>query len=101
MAVPITEPITPAVEITDDKHFSEHHEAGHDKLDRLGDAAAKGQLVSGYESLSVWQTVQKFKMAFLVCFAATFAASTDGYQSAWRRDESSTTILRSLGLSTR
>jgi hypothetical protein len=81
MAVPITEPITPAVEITDDKHFSEHHEAGHDKLDRLGDAAAKGQLVSGYESLSVWQTVQKFKMAFLVCFAATFAASTDGYQS--------------------
>ncbi|RSH89648.1 hypothetical protein EHS25_002199 [Saitozyma podzolica] len=80
MAVPITEPITPAVEITDDKHFSEHHEAGHDKLDRLGDAAAKGQLVSGYESLSVWQTVQKFKMAFLVCFAATFAASTDGYQ---------------------
>ncbi|KAF2008744.1 general substrate transporter [Aaosphaeria arxii CBS 175.79] len=44
------------------------------------DAAAKGQALSGYESLTRWETVKTFKIATLVCFAAAFSAATDGYQ---------------------
>ncbi|KAI1047176.1 hypothetical protein LB505_013180 [Fusarium chuoi] len=39
-----------------------------------------GQLSSGYESLSLWQTVKVFKVATAYCFAAAFSAATDGYQ---------------------
>lgn len=39
-----------------------------------------GQLSSGYESLSLWQTVKVFKVASAYCFAAAFSAATDGYQ---------------------
>lgn len=46
------------------------------------DAAAKGQATSGYETLTVWQTVKKFKAASLACFFAAFSAGTDGYQLA-------------------
>ncbi|KAL2802022.1 general substrate transporter [Aspergillus granulosus] len=44
------------------------------------EAAARGQGTTGYETLTVWQTVKKFKMNALVCFAVTFSAATDGYQ---------------------
>jgi hypothetical protein len=41
---------------------------------------ARGQAISGYESLSVFETVKTFKMATLICFLAAFSAATDGYQ---------------------
>jgi hypothetical protein len=44
------------------------------------DAAARGQTTTGYENLTLWQTVKTFKVASLVCFAAAFSAATDGYQ---------------------
>ncbi|EEU37614.1 uncharacterized protein NECHADRAFT_53594 [Fusarium vanettenii 77-13-4] len=46
------------------------------------DAVAKGQVTSGYETLTNWQTVKKFKLVSLVCFLAAFSAATDGYQVA-------------------
>lgn len=46
------------------------------------DAAAKGQATSGYENLTVWQTVKKFKAASTACLFAAFSAGTDGYQLA-------------------
>lgn len=39
-----------------------------------------GVLSSGYESLSLWETVKLFKVATAYCFAAAFSAATDGYQ---------------------
>lgn len=45
------------------------------------DAFDQGQVATGYENLSIPQTIMRFKMAVLVCFLATFAAATDGYQS--------------------
>ncbi|ORX34051.1 sugar transporter [Kockovaella imperatae] len=44
------------------------------------DAFSRGQVATGFERLTVFQTVAKFKMCFAVCFAATFAGATDGYQ---------------------
>jgi hypothetical protein len=52
------------------------------KGDTVIEAYDKGQIATGYENVSIPQTILKFKMACLVCFLATFAASTDGYQSA-------------------
>ncbi|KAJ6027072.1 general substrate transporter [Penicillium canescens] len=46
------------------------------------DAVAKGQVTSGYETLSWWQTVRKFKLVSFICFMAAFSAATDGYQVA-------------------
>ena len=44
------------------------------------EAAAKGQGVSGYETLTLWQTVKAFKVNSLTCFIVAFSAATDGYQ---------------------
>ncbi|EXK29491.1 hypothetical protein FOMG_13967 [Fusarium oxysporum f. sp. melonis 26406] len=46
----------------------------------VSEAAARGQGISGYEELSPWQTIMRFKLNSLVCFAVTFSAATDGYQ---------------------
>lgn len=51
------------------------------KHDAQDNALARGQVESGYESLTILQTIKHFKMACLVCGLATFAAATDGYQS--------------------
>ena len=51
------------------------------KHEAVDNALAQGQVESGYESLSILQTIKHFKMACLVCGLATFAAATDGYQS--------------------
>ena len=51
------------------------------KQDAADHAYAQGQVETGYEGLSIIATIKHFKVAFLVCFAATFAAATDGYQS--------------------
>lgn len=44
------------------------------------DAAARGQATSGYEELTVWETVKTFKLCAFVCFMVAFSAATDGYQ---------------------
>ncbi|KAH8422418.1 putative MFS alpha-glucoside transporter [Aspergillus melleus] len=44
------------------------------------DAAAKGQATSGYETLGIIETIKKFKICTVVCFAMAFSAATDGYQ---------------------
>lgn len=44
------------------------------------EAAAKGQGISGYETLTIWETVMHFKFSSFVCFIVTFSAATDGYQ---------------------
>ncbi|KAJ4231878.1 hypothetical protein NW757_013847 [Fusarium falciforme] len=44
------------------------------------DAAAQGQGVSGFETLTWWETVKAFKVTAAICFAVTFSAATDGYQ---------------------
>ena len=66
----------PAQPIDPDEHTSEK------PADVILDAAVKGQAVSGYETLTHWQTVKSFKIATAVCFAAAFSAATDGYQIA-------------------
>ena len=53
------------------------------KQDAVDNAYAHGQVETGYEGLSIIGTIKHFKMAFVVCFAATFAAATDGYQSEY------------------
>ncbi|WRT68173.1 uncharacterized protein IL334_005148 [Kwoniella shivajii] len=54
--------------------------AEHGVIDVKEDAYSKGQLATGYETLTIPQTVRKFKWAFAFCFMATFAGATDGYQ---------------------
>jgi hypothetical protein len=63
----------------------DHVESGHPgtKQDAVDHAYAQGQVETGYEGLSIIATIKHFKMAFAVCFAATFAAATDGYQSEY------------------
>lgn len=46
----------------------------------LDDAAAKGQVLSGFEELGAIATIKKFKRAFLFCFMSAFSAACDGYQ---------------------
>jgi hypothetical protein len=58
----------------------EEHGTTHDVKDAAIDAAARGQTVVGYETLTVWQTVKTFKVSTAVCFAAAVSAATDGYQ---------------------
>ena len=49
-------------------------------LEATLDAATKGQAVSGYEDLGIWETIKTFKLCTIVCFAMAFSAATDGYQ---------------------
>lgn len=49
------------------------------------EAAAKGQGVSGYETLSLWETVKTFKVNTAYCFLVAFSAATDGYQIGFVR----------------
>ncbi|RSH83832.1 hypothetical protein EHS25_005447 [Saitozyma podzolica] len=69
--------------IEEDKIQVEHQEPTHvlNQEKQFKDAAAeKGQGFSGYEDLSLFQTISKFKVATLICFAVTLSAATDGYQ---------------------
>lgn len=56
------------------------NEHGITRKDLALDAASKGQGVSGYETLSLWETVKAFKVNAAICLAVTFSAATDGYQ---------------------
>ncbi|KAI8660344.1 MFS domain-containing protein [Fusarium keratoplasticum] len=62
------------------EHQEVADEAAHSPKDLNSEAAARGQGVSGYEELTPWQTVMKFKMNCLICTAMTISAGTDGYQ---------------------
>ncbi|KAL4981678.1 general substrate transporter [Aspergillus falconensis] len=68
------------------EEIAEHQEAIDDGVTetmKIGaEAAAQGQGTTGYETLTIWQTVKKFKMNALVCMLVTFSAATDGYQIA-------------------
>lgn len=69
-----------------DPHGDFTHVESHlptSKQNAADDAYAQGQVETGYEGLSIMATIKHFKMAFIVCFAATFAAATDGYQSMY------------------
>ena len=44
------------------------------------EAEARGQGISGYETLTIWQTVKAFKVCTATCFLVAFSAATDGYQ---------------------
>ncbi|KAK4119734.1 general substrate transporter [Parathielavia appendiculata] len=48
--------------------------------DAAADAAVRGQATTGYETLTLWETVMTFKVSTAVCFFAAFSAATDGYQ---------------------
>ncbi|RSL97228.1 hypothetical protein CDV31_013136 [Fusarium ambrosium] len=70
---------------TDDvaQHQEVVHQVENDPSTSLAAvAAAKGQTTTGYESMTVWETIKAFKICCLVCFAAAFSAATDGYQIA-------------------
>jgi hypothetical protein len=62
----------------------EHHEVAAETLqapkELTSEAAARGQGISGYEELTPWEIVKKFKMNGVICFAVTLSAATDGYQ---------------------
>ncbi|KAL5328254.1 hypothetical protein ACEPPN_001752 [Leptodophora sp. 'Broadleaf-Isolate-01'] len=51
-----------------------------DLKDLSAHAVAQGQALSGYENLSVWQTVWKFKICSFLCFLASISAAAEGYQ---------------------
>lgn len=51
--------------------------------DVAGDAAANGQGLTGFENLTVWQTISTFKVASLLCFLVSISAAADGYQIAY------------------
>ncbi|KAF2649964.1 general substrate transporter [Lophiostoma macrostomum CBS 122681] len=57
-------------------------EDGHTRKDSVTNAITKGQGLSGYETLTVWETIKAFKMNALICFLASVSAATDGYQIA-------------------
>ena len=62
------------------QHLETTGETGLKSTDAALDAATRGQVVTGYEVLGVWETVKTFKLCTFVCFAAAFSAATDGYQ---------------------
>ncbi|KAE9579552.1 hypothetical protein CGMCC3_g4093 [Colletotrichum fructicola] len=72
---PNTEKPTDAVDYIEDPTDN-----GFKKGDAAVDAALRGQTVSGYESLTIWETAKLFKVATISCFVAAFSAATDGYQ---------------------
>ncbi|KAH7137793.1 putative transporter [Dactylonectria macrodidyma] len=48
--------------------------------DAVLDAATKGQALTGYETLTPWETFKMFKWCTFYAFVAAFAAGADGYQ---------------------
>ncbi|TVY62677.1 MFS transporter fmqE [Fusarium oxysporum f. sp. cubense] len=48
--------------------------------DAVLDAATKGQALTGYETLTPWETFKMFKWCTFYAFLAAFAAGADGYQ---------------------
>ncbi|KAH7025669.1 general substrate transporter [Microdochium trichocladiopsis] len=66
---------------------TQHHEVHNDRLEAslkpdeaTADAVAKGQLATGFENMTLWQTISTFKIASACCVLAAFSAGADGYQ---------------------
>ena len=62
------------------EHIEAAEEGDMKQSDAALDAATRGQVVTGYETLTVWETIKAFKLCTFVCFAMAFSAATDGYQ---------------------
>jgi hypothetical protein len=46
----------------------------------LQDAATRGQGLTGYETLTPWETMKKFRACTAYVFISAIAAGADGYQ---------------------
>ncbi|KAK4042811.1 putative hexose transporter [Parachaetomium inaequale] len=65
---------------SDQVDWAEHADGAETTKEAALDAASRGQAITGYETLTLWETVKTFKVSSAVCFAAAFSAATDGYQ---------------------
>jgi hypothetical protein len=65
---------------TDIVRHDDHVENAPPAKDAVIDAATRGQALTGYETLTPWQTFQKFKWCTFFAFLAAFSAGADGYQ---------------------
>ncbi|KAG7527584.1 hypothetical protein FFLO_06790 [Filobasidium floriforme] len=67
---------------SDDKHEVEMLEHEHKPSDAAATAGIdmRGQELTGYEDLTLFQTLMKFKKTSLICFAVTFSACAEGYE---------------------
>jgi hypothetical protein len=73
---PVTESIKDKTAVDAQRHI----ETAAKPAEVAIEAADKGQATSGYEDLTLWQTVAQFKFASLYCFIAAMSAAADGYQ---------------------
>ena len=58
----------------------DHHESTLKPSEIAQDAAAKGQATTGYEKLTILQSVKTFRRTIVFCTLAAFSAAADGYQ---------------------
>ncbi|KAJ4191822.1 hypothetical protein NW767_010728 [Fusarium falciforme] len=58
----------------------DHHENTLKPSEIAQDAAAKGQATTGYENLTILQSVKTFRRTIVFCTLAAFSAAADGYQ---------------------
>ena len=72
-----------ATTTVEESHDHQHLESSLKPDEVVADAAQKGQAKSGFESLTLWATAKRFKIACLICVCAAFSAGTDGYQLAY------------------
>ncbi|CAH0019588.1 unnamed protein product [Clonostachys rhizophaga] len=76
--------LKPTTEVPDKPEI---HQVGHvESIKDPGqvaiDTVGEGQAATGYETVTLWNTVKTFKIATACCFAAAFSAGADGYQMA-------------------
>ncbi|KAM0334537.1 hypothetical protein ACHAQA_001567 [Verticillium albo-atrum] len=70
----------PIAEATEHVDVSTKVDAPNPVKDLSDLAAAEGQGLSGYESLTVLQTIMKFQYLSLMCVLASLSAAAEGYQ---------------------
>ena len=65
-----------------DEVQTDHREAhiGGKPAQIIFEAETRGQVLSGYEDLTVWQTMKAFPMPTFYCVIPSIAAAADGYQ---------------------
>ncbi|CAI6068987.1 unnamed protein product [Clonostachys chloroleuca] len=62
-------------------HAEDLHSGEAHSKDTVHDAATRGQALTGYETLTPWETAKKFKACAFYVFLAALSAGTDGYQT--------------------
>lgn len=67
-------------------HAEDLHSGEAHSKDTVHDAATRGQALTGYETLTPWETAKKFKACAFYVFLAALSAGTDGYQTGFVRD---------------